>query len=113
MARDRAVSQTTTIYKKLQNPESRMQTQRPMRRPETTIVNMGTELLLRLPDGAAIHVINQTAQTIWNLCDGEHTEEEMALELRAHFRIAPGRDVEADVRRTLQAFTEQGLLVAQ
>jgi hypothetical protein len=113
MVHNCAVSQTTAIYKKLRNSGSRMQTQRPVRRSDVTVVNMGTKLPLRLPNGAALHVLNQTAQANWDLCDGEHTEEQMAQELQARFRIAPGRDIEGDVQRSLHLFAEQRLLVGQ
>jgi hypothetical protein len=75
---------------------------------------LGSETLLYWPDGKAIHVLNRTALTIWELCDGNHTAQDMEALIRAKFQgIDSHVDVMTDINRTLQSFAEQGLLLEQ
>jgi len=57
------------------------------------------------------HVLNETAEFIWNLCDGEHTISEIASEVRAFFDVPPDADLESDIQRTLGVLLKKGLLV--
>ena len=57
------------------------------------------------------HVLNETAEFIWNLCDGEHTVAEIATEVRAFFDVPADADLEADIERTLGVLKKKGLLI--
>ena len=70
---------------------------------------VGGELILCEPNVKQVHFLNATAAAIWFLCDGRHTEVDIAAELAALFnREVPG--VESDVRETLADFLRKGLL---
>ena len=84
--------------------------ERPARKPGVTALSMGDETLLQDTDAHAIHVLNRTAQLIWELCDGEHTVAGIEQSVRAHFGLPPDRDILPDIERTLQAFADKGLL---
>lgn len=72
---------------------------------------LGSETLLYWPDGKAIHVLNQTALAIWELSDGEHTVQDMEAWIRAKFQVLdPQTDILGDIQRTLQTFTDKGLV---
>jgi hypothetical protein len=65
----------------------------------------------RLTDPAtgAVHVLNETALALWELCDGRTTPAEMVAAVEALFSC--GRDVaERDVNRTLVEFDRAGLI---
>ena len=69
------------------------------------------QLILCEPSVEQVHFLNATAAAIWLLCDGRHTEADIAAELAAIFnREVPG--VESDVRETLADFLRKGLLRA-
>jgi hypothetical protein len=88
-----------------------MQPRMPYRIDGVLCKSLGSETLLYWPDGKAIHVLNRTAHAIWELCDGEHTVQEIEARIRDNFQILdPHADVITDIHRTLQTFTEQGLL---
>jgi hypothetical protein len=87
-----------------------MNTTRPVRKPGTAVKEIGSETLLYGAAEKAIHILNPTAQLIWELCDGEHTVEDIEQTLRASFFVADERDVTADIRRTLEVFVSKGLL---
>ncbi len=72
---------------------------------------VGGELILCEPNVEHVHFLNATAAAIWLLCDGRHTEADIAAELAALFNLeVPG--VESDVRGTLVDFLTKGLLRA-
>ena len=57
------------------------------------------------------HVLNETAEFIWNLCDGEHSIAELAAEVRAFFDVPGDVDLESDIQSTLKILDKKGLLV--
>jgi hypothetical protein len=57
------------------------------------------------------HVLNETAEFIWNLCDGEHSITELAAEVRAFFDVPGDVDLESDIQSTLKILDKKGLLV--
>ena len=57
------------------------------------------------------HVLNETAEFIWNLCDGEHSLSELAAEVRAYFSVPEDVDLETDILHTLTNLEKKGLLV--
>jgi hypothetical protein len=57
------------------------------------------------------HVLNETAEFIWNLCDGEHSIAELAVEVRAFFDVPGDVDLEGDIQSTLKILDKKGLLV--
>lgn len=59
--------------------------------------------------GSQLHVLNPAAAAIWELCNGEHTKEEIVEFLAGHFQISPS-DVEPSVATVLTEFREKGLL---
>lgn len=87
-----------------------MSATKPRRKSDVAIQELGEDVLLYRAENQAIHVLNTTAQRIWELCDGEHTEEDIAQALRTHFAVPTGHDVAGDIRLTLGRFAEQGLL---
>jgi hypothetical protein len=71
---------------------------------------MGTEIALYDPVADVLHVLNPTAALIWDLCDGEHTPDDMAQVIHSRFRVSPHHDVMQDVQRTLALFAAQDLI---
>jgi hypothetical protein len=68
------------------------------------------ETLLYDPQSEAIHVLNSTAALIAALCDGEHTAEEIAAQIRVQFDVKEDVNVLGDVEETLACLEIQGLL---
>lgn len=87
-----------------------MNTTRPVRKLGITAKDIGGETLLYSAAEEAIHILNPTAQLVWELCDGEHSMEDMEQAIRASFAVADEHDVTGDIRRTLEVFADKGLL---
>jgi hypothetical protein len=83
---------------------------RPVRKSDISIKDIGDETLLYNIDEEAIHILNPTAQLIWELCDGVHTVADIEQTIRTNFSVPAGHDVTADIQRTLAVFTDKGLL---
>ena len=74
--------------------------------------DLGAEAMLY--DAVADQVVrlNPTSQRIWELCDGERDLAAIASELREGFDVSGDDDLERDVRETVEAFAQAGLLKA-
>jgi hypothetical protein len=83
----------------------------PNRSPGITMQDIGKEVILYRKEDQAVHVLNQTARVIWDLCDGLHTLVDMEQALRERFKIPDNHDVAGDVQRTLATFQAKGLLL--
>ena len=83
---------------------------KPVRNPDIKVQEIGKETLLYSPEGRAVHVLNPTALLIWNCCDGDHSDQDIARIIRESFAVPEGRDVIQDVHKTLEVFTEKKLV---
>ncbi len=62
-----------------------------------------------LQDGDQVHLLNETAFALWQLCDGRTSPEEMAAGVCELFG-EPSAVVLADVDRTLGELSRRGLI---
>ena len=83
---------------------------KPICRSDIAAEKAGREMLLYNAETETIHVLNSTAQLIWDLCDGKHSAAEIAQVVRTRFSVADGYDILDDVQRTLALFASLGLL---
>jgi hypothetical protein len=82
----------------------------PLRKGGVLVRQLGEESMLYDSEKGTIHILNPTAEFIWNLCDGNHDVEAMEQELRNAFDIPQGRDLVKDIEGILEAFNEKELL---
>jgi hypothetical protein len=82
---------------------------RPRRRTDLQLRVSGDETVLLDPSSDAVHVLNETALALWELCDGETSVEEMVEAAVGLFDAQQGR-LEQDVLDALDAMTVRGLL---
>ena len=86
--------------------------ERPVRRADVVLRKLGADAMLYDPAADQVVRLNPTSQRIWELCDGEHDLSRITAALRGEFEVAPDVALESDVRRTLAAFVQAGLLAA-
>lgn len=82
----------------------------PVQRPDVIIQKAGEETMLYTIQSKAVHILNPTAKQIWDLCDGEHTVEDMEQTLRTIFDIPPEHNLASDIQEALESFYAKGLL---
>jgi hypothetical protein len=82
---------------------------RPVRNPEVWLRKTNRETAIYDPSTEAVHLLNETALAIWELCDGETTVEEMVTAVVD--LCGMHRDVVVeDVDRILTDFGAAGIL---
>jgi len=59
-----------------------------------------------------IHVLNETAEYIWHLCDGKHSVADIVEQVGHEFDIPDAVNVTEDVDRVLESMLRLDLLVA-
>lgn len=79
------------------------------RRDEVSMTISGEEALLVDERTGSVHVVNQTAGRIWELCDGEPTLEQVAARL-AEFYGIDSSEVRDDVEAMLVTFRDLGIV---
>jgi hypothetical protein len=82
----------------------------PVRDETSTLTAEGRDRhLLRRGDGEVVHILNETARAIWELCDGQTEPREIVESIVALFD-APRQTVVRDVERALADLHAAGLL---
>ena len=67
------------------------------------------EIELLAPGSVQAHVLNSSAEAIWELCDGERSLEAIAEDLGRRFEMAPEQIV-GDIEAGVRALEEAGVL---
>ena len=83
--------------------------ERPARRDGVWVRRSGDENALFDPTSSAVHLLNETALAIWELCDGQTDPEEMVAAIVELSGLDPTA-VEQDVERILTEFGDAGLV---
>jgi pyrroloquinoline quinone biosynthesis protein D len=73
---------------------------RPRRRADVVLQDVGGEAILIDPHTDEAHVLNGSAARLWQLCDGERTIDELAAEFGAVYDLSAA-DVIDDVREVI------------
>ena len=81
----------------------------PRHRPGTWLRQTAEEAVLLDNDGNGMHRLNSMALTIWELCDGETTVEEIVSALCTLFSASPSV-VARDVLAVFESFEEEHLI---
>ena len=71
---------------------------------------MGEEMVLYDTQTESIHTLNPTAHYIWELCDGQHTQEDIVKQVKTNFADTEVHDVRIQVQEVLDHFRSENLL---
>ena len=82
---------------------------RPVRREDVWLRTSGEENAVYDPATGGLHLLNETARAIWELCDGDTTQDEMVMAI-CHLSGLHPEVVTEDVQRTLAEFDSLGIL---
>lgn len=81
----------------------------PMRKSQVWVRRSGSENAVVEPGSGTVHMLNDTAMAIWQLCDGETRPEEMIEAICQLSSLHPDVVTE-DVQRILLDFQQVGLI---
>lgn len=82
----------------------------PRQSAEITQQQIGNETLLLDGQGKTVHVLNATALTIWECCDGNHTIPQIEAALREQFAVSAETPLTKDIDDALSQFHKKGLV---
>jgi hypothetical protein len=82
---------------------------RPRRQSDVWVRRAEGENALVRPGGGRVHLLNDTALAIWDLCDGENRPDEMIAAICELCR-AESDVIAKDVQRILDEFEQEGLI---
>ena len=71
---------------------------------------LDAEAVLYHSESGKVHILNKTAERIWELCDGKHSLGDMERVIRASFEIPEETAIADDVVETIEHFTANGLV---
>lgn len=83
---------------------------KPVRREGVLSRRVGEEWMLYDTNNESVHIINQVAVFVWNMCDGEHTLEDMEKSVTDEYDVSEGQKVTKDVEGIINSFNELGVL---
>ena len=83
---------------------------KPFRKQDIFVWNIGRETVLYRAEAKVFHLLNPTARVILELCDGEHTVEDMEQEIKARFSTSHENDVVGDIQQIIELFAVKGIL---
>lgn len=82
---------------------------KPLRRPGVWLRQAGEENAVYDPLTESLHLLNETALAIWELCDGQTEPREMVKAICDLFGTSP-EDVTQDVHQILLEFEKAGII---
>ncbi|MCX5902824.1 MAG: PqqD family protein [Proteobacteria bacterium] len=85
--------------------------EKPKKREDLAIHELGDEVMLYDATNEKIHVLNYTAYLIWKFCDGYHTIKAIEEEMNKNFPAIEYGDVLKDIRSTIDDFNKNKLLI--
>ena len=86
-----------------------MERQPPTPNKDVLLQRVGQEAILHDRRNGRAHVINESAAQIWELCDGQHTLDQIVSTFAATYAL-PTVDVQADVQNIIAKFHELRVL---
>ncbi len=87
-----------------------MTPQKPLRRDDVKARKLGNEWMLYDDRSGSVHIINETAAKVWEMCDGTRTVEEIAAALAEQYETPPEANVPQDVADVIASFAGKDVL---
>ena len=82
----------------------------PSKREDIVFRKIGDETVLYNTETRLVHILNSTAERVWELCDGKHDIAEIKDGLRQEFVIEDEDPVHKDTESILTEFKKNNLL---
>ncbi len=83
---------------------------RPRRKPGLRTRTLDGRLAIYENDTDTVHLLNNTGAFVWSLLDGEHTIDDLQIEIRKRFPVEDEGDIRADVELMIEDLRQKGLL---
>jgi RecG-like helicase len=84
---------------------------KPKKREDIESQVLGDEIMLYDSVNEKIHVLNHTAYFIWQLCDGNHSLQDINKSMNSHFPEKSNLVILNDLKQTINDFCHKKLLI--
>lgn len=84
---------------------------RPKVRDDVTIQELGDEVMIYDSHNEKVHILNNTAHCIWDLCNGTHTLREIKEEMCKKFPDISEQEILSDIANAIKNFENNKLLL--
>jgi len=95
------------------NEGEQMDSMKPLKKDGVLARKTGDEWVLYDSEDKSVHVLNSTAEFVWQLCDGSHTLSDIAKKMHDAFLVPEGTDVEKALDKIIKNFSDLGILKAK
>jgi len=86
-------------------------TKMPKVRGDVSIQELGEEVMIYDPLNEKVHILNNTAHCIWNLCNGNCTIQEIKEEISKKFPETTEQEILKDIATAIDNFEKNKLLM--
>jgi hypothetical protein len=83
----------------------------PKVRGNVSIQELGEEVMIYDPLNEKVHILNNTAHCIWNLCNGNCTIQEIKEEISKKFPKTAEQEILNDIASAIDNFEKNNLLM--
>ncbi len=87
-----------------------MNSKRPLRKEGILSQQLDDEWMLYNTVENAAHIINSMAETVWKMCDGNHSIDEIENHIKNSYLITDETNVKKDVEGIIQEFECLGVI---
>ncbi len=85
---------------------------RPVRKPGVLARQLGDEWILYDSETGDLHVVNEVAGFVWEMCDGSSSLEQMSDRVREAYDVPADADLMADLHGIIASLRERRLCTA-
>ncbi len=71
---------------------------------------IGNEAMLYDTNQETVHILNLTAEIVWDCCDGTTRLDEVERKLKSTYKLSFDHDVKKDLEKIITDFSNLGLL---
>ena len=87
-----------------------MDSTKPLRKDGIVARKTGDEWVLYDSEEKSVHIVNETAEFVWRLCDGSHTLSDIAEQVQEAFQVPEGTNVKQSLANIIKTFSDKGIL---
>lgn len=84
---------------------------RPKVRDDVTIQELGDEVMIYDSHNEKVHILNNTAHCIWDLCNGNYTLREIKEQMCKKFPNISEQEILSDIANAIKNFENNKLLL--
>jgi len=83
---------------------------KPLKRKDVVCRKIGEDTVLYNAETRLVHIINSSAEKVWQLCDGKNDIDKIKKEIEAEYAVKEKDHVLKDIKNILADFKKHNLI---